>query len=145
MKVIADFDNIYMFDPQQRIELIKRGVAARHIATLSMKMDVSKDHLMSVLGLSRATVNRKVRENKPLNQDESERVLGVESLIGQVDLMVRESGNPEGFDAAKWVSTWLNLPLPALDGATPASYMDTVEGQKLVSNLLAAAQGGAYV
>ena len=103
MKVIADFDNIYMFDPQQRIELIKRGVAARHIATLSMKMDVSKDHLMSVLGLSRATVNRKVRENKPLNQDESERVLGVESLIGQVDLMVRESGNPEGFDAAKWV------------------------------------------
>lgn len=58
--------------------------------------------------------------------------------------MVRESGNADQFDAAKWVSNWLTAPLPALGGQTPASYMDTFEGQKLVSNLLAQAQSGAY-
>lgn len=58
--------------------------------------------------------------------------------------MVSESGDPEGFDAAHWVSDWLNTPLPALGGHHPATYMDTAEGQKLVSNLLAMVQSGAY-
>ena len=68
----------------------------------------------------------------------------MEYLISQVDDMVRESGDPEGFDAAKWVATWLELPLPALGDRTPASFMDTVEGQKLVSNLVSMAQRGVY-
>ncbi|RZI40451.1 DUF2384 domain-containing protein [Herbaspirillum sp. HC18] len=105
---------------------------------------MAKEALIDTLRLSRATVNRKARDNMTLSQDESERVLGVEYLIGQVENMVQESGDPEGFDAAKWVSNWLNSPLPALDGQKPASFMDTVEGQKLVSNLLATAQSGAY-
>ena len=58
--------------------------------------------------------------------------------------MVEESGDPKGFDAARWVSEWLTSPLPALAGATPASYMDTFEGQKLVAELLAMSQSGAY-
>lgn len=76
--------------------------------------------------------------------DESERVLGVETLIGMVQSMVEQSGDPIGFDAARWLANWLSEPLPALTGATPASYMDTFEGQKLVAELLSMSQSGAY-
>ncbi len=79
-----------------------------------------------------------------LSKDESERVLGVAALIGRVQAMVEESGNPTGFDAAHWVADWLAKPLPALAGATPASYMGTFEGQRLVAELLAMSQSGAY-
>lgn len=140
----AYFEQVFLTSPLERINVIKRGVPAEHVTELAERMDIPKESLIDTLRLSRATVNRKARAKRPLSQDESERVLGVEYLIGQVENMVRESGSPEGFDAAKWVSNWLNSPLPALDNQPPADHMDTVEGQKLVSSLLAMAQSGAY-
>ena len=65
-------------------------------------------------------------------------------LAAQVQAVVDESGDPEGFDAAKWVRRWLQTPLPALGGKRPAEYMSTSEGRQLVSRLLAMAQSGAY-
>jgi putative toxin-antitoxin system antitoxin component (TIGR02293 family) len=138
------FAQFYLAPPNERIDVIKKGFEAERLGHLAERMDIPKDSLIDTLRLSRATVNRKARNHQKLSQDETERVLGIESLIGQVETMVKDSGNPEGFDAAKWVSGWLHTPLPALGGKTPASYMDTVEGQKLVSSLLAMAQSGAY-
>jgi putative toxin-antitoxin system antitoxin component (TIGR02293 family) len=139
------FTTIFLAQPQERILAIKQGVPASHVGALAARMAIPKEQLIDTLRLSRATVDRKARSEEPLSQDESERVLGIEYLIGQVENMVIESGNPEGFDAAKWISGWLNSPLPALNNQTPASYMDTIEGQKMVSNLLATVQSGAYV
>jgi uncharacterized protein (DUF2384 family) len=65
-------------------------------------------------------------------------------LVGQVQAMVEQSGDPTGFDAAKWVARWVNEPSPALGGKSPATYMDAVEGQELVFNLVARMQSGAY-
>lgn len=138
------FHQIYMSAPHERIEAIRRGVPAEMVGRLSKKMEIPKESLIGTLGLSRATLSRKERERKALSKDESERILGVQALIGQVEQMVRESGDPSDFNAAKWVSGWLDSPLPALGGHKPAAYMDTIEGQKLVSNLLAMAQTGAY-
>ena len=107
-------------------------------------MGMSKENLLSSLGLPRATISRKEKDGAVLSKDESERVLGVETLIGMVQAMVEESGDPSGFDAARWVSEWLSKPLPALGGETPASYMDTFEGQRLVAELLSMTQSGAY-
>lgn len=140
----AGFEEVFLTAPHERIAAIKRGVPAAQLNLLAERMQVSKEALISLLRLSRATVNRKARDMKPLSQDESERVLGVAYLIGQVENMVRESGAPQGFDAAVWVATWLHAPLPALGNKQPASYMDTVEGQKLVSSILAMGQSGAY-
>ena len=107
-------------------------------------MGMSKELLLGSLGLSRATISRKEKDETALSKDESERVLGVATLIGKVQTMVAESGDAAGFDAARWVADWLAKPLPALGGATPASYMDTFEGQKLVAELLSMSQSGAY-
>ena len=135
---------LYGFDTDARIALIRRGIPASTISRLSARMGMSKEFLLSSLGLSRATISRKEKDAIVLSSDESERVLGVENLIAMVQTMVEESGDPTGFDAARWVSEWLTEPLPALGGETPASYMDTFEGQKLVANLLAMSQSGAY-
>lgn len=99
-----DFLKIYRLDPQERIDAIKRGVPAETIAQLSEKMDIPKGWLIGTLGLSRAALSRRERDRKPLSTDESERVIGVQALIGQVEKMVAESGDPVGFDAAKWLS-----------------------------------------
>jgi hypothetical protein len=68
-------------------------------------------------------------------------------LIGQVETMLEESGDPElmrGFDAARWLTHWMEEPIPALGGASPSEYMDTIEGQEMISRLLATMQTGAY-
>jgi uncharacterized protein (DUF2384 family) len=65
-------------------------------------------------------------------------------LVGQLEAIVEESGEPEGFDAAAWMSRWLREPVPALGGARPIELMDTMEGQALVSAVLSQIQSGAY-
>jgi hypothetical protein len=69
---------------------------------------------------------------------------GMASLISQVQTMVEESGRPEGFNAAEWVTRWIDRPLPALDGQRPAELMGTAEGRALVSSIVARMQTGAY-
>ena len=54
------------------------------------------------MGLPRATVQRKATKQEPLSPDASSRVYGITRLIGQVQSMVNESGDPQGFDAAQW-------------------------------------------
>ena len=117
--------------------------AAGRVGELSSAMDMPKEALMDSLGLSRATINRKVQREQALSPEESERVMGMQALIGQVQTMIEAERAPE-FDAAKWLANWLAAPLPALGGETPGSFMDTVEGQKYVGNLLEMAQSGAY-
>ena len=145
-KAVVDLKipDIYRIDAKARIAVIRHGIPAASISNLSSRMGMSKESLLASLGLSRATISRKERDATVLSKDESERVLGVEALIGMVQAMVDESGDPTSFDAARWVAAWLANPLPALGGETPASYMDTFEGQKLVAELLSYSQSGAY-
>jgi uncharacterized protein (DUF2384 family) len=71
-------------------------------------------------------------------------VLGIAGLVGQLQAIVEESGDPEGFDAMRWLSRWLREPLSALGGDKPLSLLDTMEGQSLVANTLAKMQSGAF-
>jgi len=136
--------SLYPFDAIERVDLVKEGVPASLLVLISEDMAISKDKLYTTLGLARATVNRKLRGQQVLNQDESERVLGIARLVGQVDQMVKESGNAVGFDAAKWVAAWLDRPQAALGGKRPAELMDTSDGSGIVSDLVARMQSGAY-
>lgn len=136
--------SLYPVDAIERVELVKAGVPASLLTLISEDMAISKDKLYSTIGLARATVNRKLRAQQVLSQDESERVLGIARLVGQVDQMVKESGNTDDFDAAKWVAAWLDQPQPALGGTRPAELMDTADGRGIVSDFVARMQSGAY-
>jgi putative toxin-antitoxin system antitoxin component (TIGR02293 family) len=128
----------------ERMTLVKTGVPSRYIRVLSTLMKLPVEKLYRTLGLVRPTVDRKMRMSRRLNPDESERVLGFARLIGQAQSLVEESGSVKRFDAAAWMSDWLDQPIPALGGKTPAEFMDTVDGRGLISDLLSQQQSGAY-
>lgn len=138
------FAVFYKFEPGERVEIVKEGVPAHFVVLISEHMSIPKDRLYSTIGLARATMNRKVRDKKVLNPDESERVVGIARLVGQVESIVSESGSPRGFDAAKWTAAWLEEAQPALGGQRPAELMDTAEGRAMVSDLVARMQSSAY-
>lgn len=138
------FEALYLSPPQERIRLIRQGVTAKEVARLATAMSVPQDALLTTLGIARTTVHRKAQRDEILAPDESERLLGVQAMIGQIVRMVGPEPIASGFDPGRWVAEWLNKPQPAFGGARPSSFMDTVEGQKMVSNLLAMAAAGVY-
>lgn len=138
------FTLLHDLGPLRRVQLIKQGLPATLPAAMAERMGLARERLYLTLALPRATIERKARESRPLSPDESARVLGLGRMVGQVQRMVEESGDPAGFDAGAWLALWLDKPLPALDGMRPAELMDTTEGQALVGNLLSRIQTGAY-
>ena len=135
---------LFESSPIFRVEVVKTGVWPGVFQTLARDMRVEQNTVFQLLGVPRATVNRKLKAGKPLDVSSSERALGLARLVGQVEQMVEESGKADGFDAPTWVGQWLDQPLTALGGKTPGEFMDTTPGQELVSRLLAQAQSGAY-
>lgn len=139
-----DVWRIYSFDPIDRVSIVKNGLPADVLPTIAQDLGYSREKLYRTIGVARATVERKVRENKQLTAEESERILGIVQLVGQVARMVAESGTTEGFDAARWVAGWLDQPLSALGGRRPGEFMDTAEGRTIVSTLVSQMQSAAY-
>ena len=135
---------IFRAEPVQRIEMVKKGVGAKLVKRMLTELAIPQSAGLTALNLPPATVNRKVAQDELLAPDQSERVVGMARLIGQLQAMVEDSGDPANFDATAWLSRWLREPLPAFGGAPPFDYMDTMEGQALVSQALGQTQSGAY-
>jgi putative toxin-antitoxin system antitoxin component (TIGR02293 family) len=136
--------SVYHASPLERISLIKRGVPASEVKRLFTDLNIGQGVGFQALNLSTATVNKKAKTGDLLSSDESERVIGLARLVGQLEAMVEESGDPSDFDAHAWFARWLTEPLPAFGGARPLDLIDTMEGQGLVSSALTKLQSGAY-
>ncbi|MBU3694057.1 MAG: DUF2384 domain-containing protein [Rhodocyclaceae bacterium] len=141
---LSTYQQLYRSPPTERIRMVREGLAADAIVHTSGDMGITRERLLRLLRFPAATVKRKLASGAVLPQDLSERVLGLQKLIGQVEVMVEESGDPAGFDGPRWLAHWLDQPAPALGGARPADFMDTAEGQEMVASLLAKIQSGAY-
>ena len=142
--IATGYTTMYNMQSVDRADLVKRGAPSRIISLISKDMDVSRDRFVSIIGLPRGTVIRRISKDEDLSVDESERLVGLAKLIGQVERIVKESGNPEGFNAAKWFSEWIEQPVAALGGRKPEELLDTSDGREAVSRLLAQMQSGAY-
>lgn len=142
--IIVDFRKFYEVGLMEQVSIVKRGVNARLVDVLAASMHIPKEKLISTLGLTIATIQRKSHQQAALSSNESSLVVGVGKLIGQVQKMVDESGTSENFDAARWVAQWWDQHLPALNGGCPRDFMDTAEGQAMVSLLLGRLQSAVY-
>lgn len=71
--------------------------------------------------------------------------IDIDWLVSLVEQIVRESGDPTGFDARTWVEEWLSQPCPALGGRRPVEYMSTEDGRQVVRQVVEAMQSGAYL
>ena len=142
-----DFVKLYQTTPVERIDVIRKGVKAADFKIFVSSLDIQQEKIFTMLDIATATVNRKASRNEALSREDSEKVIGMAKLIGQVESMLAESGDPalvKDFDAVKWLTHWMEEPIPALGGAAPAEYMDTIEGQEMISKLLAMMQTGTY-
>lgn len=139
-----DYVQLFRAAPMDRIKLVKARLPASQAKTILSALAMPSGSASRALKVPVSTLNRKTKTREALTQDESERVLGLARLIGQVQAMVDESGDPSGFDARAWTARWLSEPLPALGGTRPLDLMDTMEGQSLVAEALARIQSGAY-
>ena len=135
---------LYRTSRYERVLMVKEGLPAKYVKVLSEMLSMPIEKFYRTTGLARPTIDRKIRNSKVLNQDESERVMGIARLVGQAQNLVDESGDQRDFDAGRWVGAWLQQPLPALRGKSPGEFMDTVDGRSLVSDLLSQQQSGAY-
>ena len=135
----------YLASPAERVRLIRDQVPASRLKDLASEMHISQEHLLAMLKLPHASVRRKSRQGATLTTEQGERVIGLECLIGQVAIMVEESGNTIGFDAARWVGWWLDQPIPALGGASPSDFVGILTGQRLLSQVLLQSQAGVFV
>jgi putative toxin-antitoxin system antitoxin component (TIGR02293 family) len=138
------YAGLFALGQVERISVVREGVPATVLATLAEDMHVTREQLYVWAGIPRATANRKIRLASVLSQDESERVLGIARLIGQVEQIVAESGTPKGFDPASWTAAWLVQPAAVLGGKSPGEFLDTADGRALVSGLISQMQSGAY-
>lgn len=140
----SNYLRMFKASPSERIDLIRKGIPAEALVITGADMGISKERLLAFLQFPRTTINRRISKNEALPPEFSERMVGLQKIIGQVESIMADSGADPDFNAAIWVAQWLEQPLPALANAKPADYMDTVEGQELVAGLLAKMQSGAY-
>lgn len=138
------FKQLYDATPVDRVNIIKAGVPARKAKLLIRELRVDQGIMLQALNLKTATVNKKAANNQVLSTEDGERVVGLAKLVGQIESLVEESGNPAGFDAPAWLSRWLREPLPAIGGSKPIDLLDTMEGQSIVSNALGSIRSGAF-
>ena len=134
---------LYQMNVLDRADLLTK-IPAEACDTLYEEMGVTKEYLLSTLKMSAATLGRKARSAAPLSSDEAEKILGVICLIGQVESMVEESGNANGFDAAKWFAEWIKSPNAALGGRRADELLSFGDGRQLLSGLLSQMQAGTY-
>jgi len=138
------FSTINQLSPLQRSEIVEGGVPALLLTRLATALQVSQERLYSTIGVSRATANRAIRAEGALNAADSEHAMGLARLVGQVEQIVQESGDPEGFDAGKWVAEFLGSEQASLGGRRPAELMRTSDGRAVVATLVNQMQSGAY-
>ncbi|WP_187288689.1 antitoxin Xre/MbcA/ParS toxin-binding domain-containing protein [Acidithiobacillus caldus] len=141
----GEFRIFYLRSVASLAEEAQRGVQAGEIVRVGRAMGRPNDYVFRVLRFSPATAKRKLKKAERMSPEQSERVLGLERIIGLVEVMLEKSDVPsESFDAPVWVANWLDRPCPALGNKCPAEYMGTRMGQELVEGILAQMQSGAY-
>lgn len=120
----------------RKVELIRRGVAARIVDEMARYLVVPKGFIFGVLHAPESTAHRLIKDNRMLDSAASERVL----RVADVTRMAEETLG--GRDAA---ARWLRSPNLALGGTMPLANLDTEPGAGEVRRILLSINyGGAF-
>jgi putative toxin-antitoxin system antitoxin component (TIGR02293 family) len=138
--------SLHVAEPIQIVETERKGIASVFVKDLSKRMQSPAQRMFDILGIPKATAERKVAAGELLSGSGAIAALGMARLLGIAQEMVDESTAPEArdFDAAKWLGQWIEQAQPALGGRKPAELIETPTGVEVVAKLLGAIQSGAY-
>ena len=108
------------------VRLIRRGVPTQAVDHFLMASRISFNALDPKV-LTMRTFKRRKKEARPLEQDESDRLLRVVAIVAAAEDVF---GGPDKAQA------WLKRENRALDGETPLAMADTDRGARAVEALL---------
>lgn len=132
--------------PMELVRLERQGVQGTFIKDLSKSMDLASSRVFSILGVPKATAEKKAAAGELVTGRGGQSAIGMIKLLGMAQELVDDSTATEakGFDAAKWLGLWIETPQSALGGLKPADLIDTPTGVAIVARVLGSIQSGAY-
>ena len=132
--------------PMEILLTEREGVHAQLVKDLSKHMAIPASRMFRILGIPKATADKKVAAGDRVAGQGGQAVIGMVKLLGMAEDMVASSTSDDakGFDAAKWLGQWIEAPQPSLGGRKPAELLDTPTGLEMVVRLLGAIESGAY-
>lgn len=132
--------------PLELVEIERQGVQGVVLKSLSRKMSVPISYMYKILGVPKATAEKKMGAGEFVTGSSGYAAIGMIRLLGIAQNMAKDSTAEaaKNFDASKWLGQWIELPQPALGGRKPADLIDTPTGIDIVARLLGAIESGAY-
>lgn len=126
-------DAVRRMSPARRIRMIREGVEVNHLVSAGEYYGIPQAKLSGLIGVSEATVSRKIKAGGKLSPQESER-------LARIAAVEAEAGGVFGSqDLAKRWMLERNLVL----GEAPLTLLDTDAGSDEVRKVLAAIAYGA--
>ncbi len=131
--------------PMQLVDLERQGVVGSLVKDLSKRMDVPASRMFTILGVPKATAEKKAAAGEVIAGSGGQAAIGMVRLLGLAQEMVANSkaARARGYDAAKWLGLWIERPQPVLGGRKPAELIDTPTGVEIVARLLGSIESGA--
>lgn len=121
---------------KQAYVIVKLGIPSRSLEPLSDHLGIGKGAAAGVLGMDRATANRKVAKDDVLPPYAAESML----RLLELDAMARDT-----FETKEEAAAWLRQPHPMLDGETPLDCAKSGFGAERVKDILNAVKYGGVV
>lgn len=146
-KGVDDFvSQVAAATPMEIVELERHGIASMFLKDLSKRMQLPAVRIFDIVGIPKATAEKKVAAKEPIAGTGGQAALGLAKLLAIAQNIVENSTAPEAedFDAAKWLGQWIERPQPALGGRKPADLIATPTGLEMVTRVLGAIESGAY-
>ncbi len=110
-----------------KIELIRHGATLEQLMAVHESLGVPFSRLSGLLPVSEASLSRRRRDGKPLDERTSEVIVRLAEFL----LLATQA-----FDDREAGRAWLVSPNPALGGAAPIDWLDTEYGAREVRRLL---------
>jgi putative toxin-antitoxin system antitoxin component (TIGR02293 family) len=120
--------------PSELIEGIRQGLPVSELTALQAVLDMPIERLAPKLGISRATLNRRLAKGR-LEPLESDRLVRFARLMGKATEVLETKENAR---------RWLGSPQIGLGGAVPLDYAETEVGAREVEDLLGRIEYGVY-
>ena len=122
-----------LLNESQRLLQIKQGVSAQLVQALRMTFNLHERSVATLLNASISTLERRMREQKPLDSVASERLDRIAAVSHLAEAV---------FESREAAAQWMSKPNKALGGSTPILLCETEIGAKQVRRVLQALEWG---
>lgn len=124
----------FEFTTAKLIQSLKIGLPVQELDDLRSSLNVSMERLVPMLGISKATLHRRMAAGR-LDPAESDRVVRFARLMGKAVEVMESTENARA---------WLTSAQRGLGGAVPLEYAETEVGAREVEDLLGRIEYSVY-